>query len=60
MQVCTPQITWHGGENGKNDPVMTADIHPCGVLVTGGADADVRVRDEVAPFLVARVRFNGV
>lgn len=43
VQVTTPQITWHGGENGKNDPVLSADVHPCGVLATGGADADIRV-----------------
>ena len=44
MLVATPQITWHGGENGKNDPLLSADVHlSCGVLVTGGADADVRV-----------------
>lgn len=44
LQVTTPQITWHGGENGKNDPVLSADVHPCGVLATSGADADIRVR----------------
>lgn len=44
MLIATPQITWHGGENGKNDPLLSADVHlSCGVLVTGGADADVRV-----------------
>lgn len=44
MKITTPQIVWHGGENGKNDPVLSADVHPCGVLATGGADAEVRVR----------------
>lgn len=44
MKITTPQITWHGGEAGKNDPVLSADVHPCGVLATGGADAEVRVR----------------
>lgn len=43
MKITTPQITWHGGEAGKNDPVLSADVHPCGVLATGGADAEVRV-----------------
>lgn len=23
-----PQITWHGGEDGKNDPILSCDIHP--------------------------------
>ncbi|GAB5033013.1 chromatin assembly factor 1 subunit fas2 [Nannochloropsis oceanica] len=43
MKITTPQITWHGGEAGKNDPVLSADVHPCGVLATGGADAEVRL-----------------
>jgi hypothetical protein len=23
-----PQITWHGGEKNKNDPILSCDCHP--------------------------------
>lgn len=41
----TPEITWHGGEGGKNAPVLSLDYHPTDrhVLVSGGADAEARV-----------------
>lgn len=28
MLVDTPQIVWHGGESGKNAPVLSVDVHP--------------------------------
>lgn len=28
MIVDTPQITWHGGEAGKNAPILSLDVHP--------------------------------
>lgn len=28
MLVDTPQITWHGGEAGKNAPILSLDVHP--------------------------------
>lgn len=28
MLVDTPQITWHGGEAGKNAPILSIDAHP--------------------------------
>lgn len=44
MRITTPEVVWHGGEAGKNDPILSVDVHPCGVLATGGADGEVRVR----------------
>jgi len=40
-----PQVTWHGGDNGKNAPILSLDFHPMDrhLLVTGGADAEARV-----------------
>ena len=43
MRIATPEIVWHGGEKGQNDPLLSCDIHPSGVLATGGADSDVRM-----------------
>ena len=44
MRIFTPQITWHGGENGRNDPVLSVDFHPfCNVVATGGTDGEVRL-----------------
>ncbi len=28
MRVATPYITFHGGEGGKNDPVLSIDASP--------------------------------
>jgi chromatin assembly factor 1 subunit B len=42
MKATTLQILWHG-----KDPVLTLDFHPSGLLATGGADKDVRVRIHV-------------
>ena len=39
MRAKTAQIVWHG-----KDPVFTLDFHPGGLLATGGADKDVKVR----------------
>lgn len=59
MLVDTPQITWHGGEAGKNAPILSLDTHPlalrlpqdaggghvssCFVLATAGTDGEVRL-----------------
>lgn len=57
MLVDTPQIIWHGGEAGKNSPVLSLDTHPFPligadddgggglrfVLATAGTDAEVRL-----------------
>lgn len=39
MKAKTLQILWHG-----KDPVLSLDFHPSGLLATGGADKDIRVR----------------
>lgn len=51
--VDTPQIVWHGGEAGKNAPILSLDTHPLAldgghpgsrvVLATAGTDAEVRL-----------------
>ncbi|CAM9413413.1 unnamed protein product, partial [Discosporangium mesarthrocarpum] len=41
MLVDTPQITWHGGEAGKNDPVLSLDIHPLMLPRKGTTDVGV-------------------
>lgn len=59
MLVDTPQIVWHGGEAGKNAPILSLDTHPLPlnqtddggvghtgsrfVLATAGTDAEVRL-----------------
>jgi chromatin assembly factor 1 subunit B len=45
VRFSTPQITWHGGEGGKNAPVLSLDFHPSDrhLIVSGGADAEARV-----------------
>lgn len=42
MKVDTPQIAWHGRDGGKNDPILSADLHESGILATGGADNEVK------------------
>lgn len=46
MRFACPQITWHGGENGKNAPVLSLDFHPTDrqLFVTAGSDAEARVK----------------
>jgi hypothetical protein len=44
MRCITPQIAWHGRDGGKNEPILSLDIHPAGLLVTGGADYELKVR----------------
>lgn len=40
MLVDTPQITWHGGEAGKNAPILSIDTHPLCIERAGeGAQA---------------------
>jgi hypothetical protein len=39
MRVKTLQIVWHGKE-----PVYTLDFHPSGILATGGADKEIKVK----------------
>jgi len=40
MKAKTLQILWHNKE-----PVLTVDIHyPSGLVATGGADKEIRVR----------------
>ena len=41
------QITYHGGDNGKNMPIFSVDMHPDTdplLLATAGTDAETRVR----------------
>jgi chromatin assembly factor 1 subunit B len=42
-EALTPQITWHGQDDGKNAPVNSVDFHPHGVMATGGADNDIQL-----------------
>jgi hypothetical protein len=49
MKAKTLQILWHG-----KDPVLTLDFHPSGLLATGGADKDVRVRVRVLWYIFGR------
>ena len=37
------EITWHNREGGKNDMIMSCEFHKDGILVTGGADNEVKV-----------------
>jgi len=39
MKVKVLQIVWHNKE-----PVFSVDFHPSGVLATGGADSEIKVR----------------
>lgn len=39
MLIDTPQITWHGGEAGKNAPILSLDIHPLSVARARGLNA---------------------
>ena len=39
MRVKTLQIVWHGKE-----PVYSLDFHPSGILATGGADKEIKVK----------------
>lgn len=45
MKLICPQITWHGGDSGKNAPILSLDFHPTDrqLLVTAGSDAEARV-----------------
>lgn len=45
MKAKTLQIAWHVGLSEKPDPILSVDIHPNSyVLVTGGADSEVKVK----------------
>ena len=39
MRVKTLQVVWHGKE-----PVYSLDFHPSGILATGGADKEIKVK----------------
>jgi len=41
MKVKVLQIVWHNKE-----PVFSVDFHPSGILATGGADSEIKVRLE--------------
>lgn len=45
MKLHCPQVTWHGGENGKNAPILSLDFHPFDrhLIVTSGSDAEARI-----------------
>lgn len=44
MKAKTIQIAWHGRDGGKNDPIMSIDMHSSSqTLVSGGADCEVKV-----------------
>jgi hypothetical protein len=45
MRLLIPQITWHGGEYGKNAPILSLDFHPRDprLVVTAGSDSEARV-----------------
>jgi len=48
MRVSTPQIAFHVGEHGKNDPIYTVNGHPQeNVVATGGSDNDIKVRNSL-------------
>ena len=53
------QITYHGGDNGKNMPIFSVDMHPDTdplLLATAGTDAETRVRFLARHALFARKR----
>ena len=45
MRVKTPQVAWHGREEngGKNDPILSLDVHYSLTLATAGADNFIRI-----------------
>eukprot|EP00613_Pedinella_sp_CCMP2098_P077375 CAMPEP_0171935670 /NCGR_PEP_ID=MMETSP0993-20121228/33142_1 /TAXON_ID=483369 /ORGANISM="non described non described, Strain CCMP2098" /LENGTH=301 /DNA_ID=CAMNT_0012576655 /DNA_START=19 /DNA_END=921 /DNA_ORIENTATION=- len=45
MRLLCPEITWHGGEHGKNSPILSLDYHPRDphLVVTAGSDSEVRM-----------------
>jgi WD40 repeat protein len=47
MRLQCPQVTWHGGEQGKNAPILSIDFHPTDrhLIATGGADGEARVKE---------------
>lgn len=51
MRLQCPQVTWHGGEQGKNAPILSIDFHPTDrhLVATGGADGEARVNSGGAP-----------
>jgi chromatin assembly factor 1 subunit B len=44
MKAKVVQIVWHGKE-----PIFSVDFHRSGLLATGGADKDVKVRAAPLP-----------
>ncbi|CAM9569227.1 unnamed protein product, partial [Choristocarpus tenellus] len=57
MLIDTPQITWHGGEAGKNAPVLSIDFHPL-PIPRKGTPVDGDTSDGVA-FLLATAGTDG-
>jgi chromatin assembly factor 1 subunit B len=44
MRVSTPQVAFHQRDGGKNDPVLSVDLHPeLDVVATGGGDNEVKL-----------------
>jgi len=44
MRVSTPQIALHAGPSGKNDPILSLDLHPSRYLVaTAGSDKEIKL-----------------
>ena len=45
MRVKTPQVAWHGREEagGKNDPILSLDVHHTLTLATAGTDNCIRI-----------------
>jgi len=44
MRVSTPQIAFHGRDEGKNEPILSVDYHPSlDVVLTGGSDNEVKI-----------------
>lgn len=51
MLVDTPQITWHGGEAGKNAPILSLDTHP--LMIPRAREACHKAEQSASSFVVA-------
>lgn len=52
MLVDTPQITWHGGEAGKNAPILSLDTHPLAISQEQKGDAPM-IHNRLARYVLA-------